>query len=377
MGNSVFARTIATRKHFTAFRRWTLAEAKRRISLIKPHLVLFLVGVARLTLTAGTSFAQQYPGEPALHESQTVLNNSLQCTPFTHTDKPPVLLVHGTFTSGFEQWDWTYLPLLANDGFDVCIVTYPDRGLGDMQISAEYIVNALRSIYAATGRKVAMVGHSQGGSMPRWALKWWPSARNAVDDYVMLAGANHGIVLGNLVSYVAGIYPLPILPVGLFPASFYQFAAGSHFVTVLNNGDEAPGAISYTSIYSGFYDELIEPITPVPTAALDWNNPPSNVVNILLQDTCPGRFVDHATIGLTDEMTYRLVVDAITHAGPANVSRAGGSALCGLAPIIPSQIIAPQAVAGIINLLEQESLAAIPNLHLTTTEPPLMPYAQQ
>jgi hypothetical protein len=193
----------------------------------------------------------------------------------------------------------------------------------------------------------------------------------------MLAGANHGIILGNLVSYVAGIYPLPILPLGAFPASFYQFATGSNFVAALNKGNEAPGDISYTSIYSGFYDELIEPVAPVPTAALDWNNPPPNVVNILLQDTCPGRFVDHATIGLTDEMTYRLVVDAITHPGPANVARAGGSVLCGLAPIVPSQIIAPQAVAGIISLLKQESLSAIPNLHLTTTEPPLMPYAQQ
>jgi hypothetical protein len=351
-------------------------QKQRSNFLMKPHVVLLLVGAAGLTLAAGTSFAQQYPGEPALHESQTALNNALQCTPFTHTDKPPVLLVHGTLTSGFEQWDWTYLPLLANAGFDVCIVTYPDRGLGDMQISAEYIVNALRSVYAATGRKVAMVGHSQGGSMPRWALKWWPSARNAVDDYVMLAGANHGIVLGNLVSYVAGIDPLPLLPVGVFPASFYQFAAGSNFVTALNKGGETPGTISYTSIYSGFYDELIEPVVPVPTAAVDWDGPPPNVVNILLQDTCPGRFVDHATIGLTDEMTYLLVVDAITHPGPANVSRAGGSALCGLAPIIPSQIIAPQAVAGIINLLKQESLSAIPNLHLTTREPPLMPYAQ-
>jgi hypothetical protein len=75
-------------------------------------------------------------------------------------------------------------------------------------------------------------------------------------------------------------------------------------------------------------------------------------------------------------MTFQLVVDALTHDGPADVARAGGTALCGLAPIIPSQVIAPQAVSGIIYLLKQESLTSIPNPHLTTKEPPLMPYAQ-
>ena len=232
-------------------------------------------------------------------------------------------------------------------------------------------------MYAVTGRKVAMIGHSQGGSMPRWALKWWPSARNATRSYIMLAGANHGIITGSLVSSLAGIPGLSLLPVGLFPASFYQFAIGSHFVEALNNGDETPGDIVYTSIYSGFYDELIQPVAPVPTAAVDWNQESPKVANILLQDTCPGRFVDHATIGLTDAMTFQLVLDALTHDGPADVTRSGGSALCGLASIIPSQIIAPQAVSGIIALLKQESLASIPNPHLTTQEPPLMPYTQQ
>src|SRR3546814_8807424 len=57
-----------------------------------------------------------------------------------------------------------------------------------MQVSAEYVVNALRRIRADSGRKVAMIGHSQGVTVPRWALKWWPSARDAVDDFVMEAG---------------------------------------------------------------------------------------------------------------------------------------------------------------------------------------------
>ena len=66
--------------------------------------------------------------------------------------------------SGYEQYDWTYLPLLSARGYDVCTVTYPDRGLGDMQVSAEYVVHALRRMHEATGRKVAVVGFSYRGS---------------------------------------------------------------------------------------------------------------------------------------------------------------------------------------------------------------------
>src|SRR3546814_15286074 len=79
--------------------------------------------------------------EPKLETDQATLDAALQCTPFEHPEQPPVLLVHGTFTSGFEQYDWTYLPLLANRGFDVCVVTYPDRGLGDMQVDRKSVVS--------------------------------------------------------------------------------------------------------------------------------------------------------------------------------------------------------------------------------------------
>lgn len=316
--------------------------------------------------------------EPKLETDQATLDAALQCTPFTHPDLPPVLLVHGTFTSGFEQYDWTYLPLLADRGFDVCIVTYPDRGLGDMQVSAEYVVNALRRIHAESGRKLAMIGHSQGVSVPRWALKWWPSAREAVDDFVMEAGPNHGTT-------AVGAFPslVPQLTAGAvgLPEVFYQFAPDSNFNTALNAGDETPGDVSYTSLYSAFYDELVEPAAPVPTAAVDFQQDNPKVANILMQDVCPGRFVDHVTIGLTDRVAFELAVDAITNPGPASVDRvrdaAGGqTALCGMLPIVPSQIISPQIVTGLISALRQEGINSVPALHLASGEPALKPYAQ-
>lgn len=345
-----------------------------RISILGLTVVTGLLAACGSSGSGGTDAS----AEPPLETDQAMLDAALQCTPYTHPDKPPVLLVHGTFTSGFEQYDWTYLPLLADRGFDVCVVTYPDRGLGDMQVSAEYVVNALRRMHADSGRKVAMIGHSQGVTVPRWALKWWPSARDAVDDFVMEAGPNHGTT-------AVGSFPslVPQLTGGVvgLPAVFYQFAPDSNFVTALNAGDETPGDVSYTSLYSAFYDELVEPAAPVPTAALDFSQDNPNVANILLQDICPGRFVDHVTIGLTDRLAFELAVDAITHPGPASVDRvrdaAGGqTALCGALPIVPSQIIAPQIVTGLIEALRQEGLDSVPALHLASEEPALKPYAQ-
>lgn len=305
--------------------------------------------------------------EPAFETDQPMLDANLMCTPFTHPDKPPVLLVHGTFTNGEEQYTWTYLPLLADRGFDVCTVTYPDRGLGDQQISAEYVVNALRKIHEQSGRKVAMIGHSQGAGMPRWALKWWKSARDATEDFVLEAGPNHGTTRASLG------FPLPT---GM-PAAFWQFQPDSHFIEAVNRDDETPGDVSYTSLYTTF-DELVQPVTPIPTAALDLGLDNPNVANVHLQTLCPGRFVDHITIGLTDRLAFALALDAISNPGPANIERAGGaSALCGLASFVPDQIVAPEALQGMLAILLDE-MQHPPSMapHLTTEEPPLKPYAQ-
>lgn len=320
--------------------------------------------------SAGGGSGDEVVAEPRLSVEQAKLDQSLSCTEFTHPDKPPVLLVHGTFTHGEEQYNWSYKPLLIERGFDVCTVTYPDRGFGDQQVSAEYIVHALRTIRARSGRKVAMIGHSQGAGMPRWALRWWPSARETVEDFVLQAGPVHGTssVGANPVTGLLGT------TLGL-PEAMYQFAPDAQFTAAVNSVDETPGDIDYTSLYTQF-DELVQPVTPVPTAALDWQQNNPKVANILLQDVCPGRIVDHVTIGLTDRLAFELTLDAITHPGPANVERAGGTALCGLVSLVPDQIVASTALTEMLGLLPIEMATGAPELHLAQREPELREYAR-
>lgn len=326
---------------------------------------------AALIAGCGSDGDTDIAAEPRLETEPALLDAALECTPFEHPDKPPVLLVHGTVTHGQEQYNWTYKPLLIERGFDVCTITYPDRGFGDQQIAAEYVVHALRRIRSESGRKVAMIGHSQGASMPRWAIKWWPSARDAVEDFVLLAGPNHGTTVAATDNPLTGSGGAVL---GL-PAAFYQFAPESQFVAAVNAGDETPGDIDYTNIYT-LFDELVQPAQPVPTAALDYGQDNPKVTNLLLQDLCPLLVVDHLTIGLTDRATFELAIDAITHPGPADVERAGGAALCNALPLVPGVVLPPTFLLELLALLPVEIETGLPELHLVSEEPPLKPYAQ-
>lgn len=290
-------------------------------------------------------------GDPPLSVPADALAASLRCPErFTSApDREPVLLVHGTFTNAEENWGWNYAHVLPARGFDVCTVTLPNRSMDDIQVASEYVVHAIREIAARSGRKVDVIGHSQGGLEPRWALRWWPSLRALVDDDVMLASPNHGTAVD------------PGCP-GPCPAAFWQMKPGSAFITALNAGDETPGEVSYTSLYS-LTDELVQPAVPAPTAALD------GARNILLQDVCPGRPVEHAAFA-ADAAVYALVLDALTHPGPADPGRAGTAACAQLFfDGVDLGASGPETLAQFFRTFP-------PAYHAVPAEPPLAAYAQ-
>ena len=209
----------------------------------------------------------------------------------------PVLLVHGTGVNRRLNWEWNYWPQLPKLGFDVCWIQLPNEALGDIQVSAEYVARAVQRMHKWSGEEIDILGHSQGGLVPRWAIKWFPAGRR-VRDYIGLASPNHGTVVAETACLV-----------GCFEAAL-QMGPDSKFVAALNADNEIPSKIHYTNVYTTF-DELVQ---PVGTSALE------DGTNILLQDLCPGRPVDHAGIA-GDAVTYRLVIDALTNKGPASVNR--------------------------------------------------------
>ncbi|MBV9212461.1 MAG: lipase [Actinobacteria bacterium] len=308
-------------------------------------------------LPAAAPAAGKGARDPALTVPTATLARAFQCPhPLgRHGRRNAVLLVHGTGTNPEDTWGWSYLQSLPRAGFRACTVRLPDQALGDIQTASEYVVYAIRRMARLTGRKVDVIGHSQGTLEPRWAIRWWPrTVRPVVDDYISLAGPHHGIVGADACVQSGNCWP-----------AVWQMATHSRFLAALNAGDETPGRISYTSVFSDT-DELVQPSEPIPTAAL------SGASNVRIQDVCPGRPVHH--VGeLDDAVVWAVVLDALTHPGPAKVSR------------LPADVCTRQLVPG-----ETYQSAAQGNWDLYShaaqafaqhpgvrSEPQLRPYAQR
>jgi triacylglycerol esterase/lipase EstA (alpha/beta hydrolase family) len=223
--------------------------------------------------------------------------NDFTCKP-TAAHPEPVVLVHGTFEDATENWSFVS-PQLKSAGYCVFALEYGNRGTGDIPTSAGQLQRFVDAVLAATGaKKVSLVGHSQGGMMPRWYIKFLGGAAK-VDDLVGLAPSNHGTTSPG--AFATG---------ATFCEACEQQSAGSAFLQQLNAGDETPGAVSYTVVETR-YDEVVTPFTSAFLAA------GPNTANILLQDACPAEVIDHNFIP-DDRVALRWTLQALGRPGPAD-----------------------------------------------------------
>lgn len=79
------------------------------------------------------------------------------------------LFVPGT-TLTPQEFSWNWFRALDSQGYPYCAVTLPNNAMSDAQISAEYIVHAVRHVHEISGRRITLLGHSQGGTVARFAL---------------------------------------------------------------------------------------------------------------------------------------------------------------------------------------------------------------
>lgn len=321
------------------------------IALVVLALLALVVPAASITGAAAATVQTEPGAGPALDTPVASLDDAVSCT-FADPSgaHEPVLLVHGTGATPAENFGWNYGRVLPDRGFDTCTVTMPDRALGDMQVSAEYVVHAIRRVGEWTGRPVDVVGHSQGGIVPRWAVKFWPDVSERVDDFVMLGAPNHGTVVADLLSAVGCV------------EACYQFRTDSQFNAALNAGDETPGDVSYTSIYSAF-DQLVQPNRTSP--------PLQGARNLLVQSVCPLRPVEHVGL-VADGVVFDAVLDALTQAGGADPARFRTWTTC-LQGTFPG--VDP---LGLLSIGAQEFIngdLTFPDPHIVTQEPPLRSYA--
>ena len=105
---------------------------------------------------------------PPLSPSPAALSASLTC----HGDlagatATPVLLVPGTTLTPEVNFSWNYEKVFSARGRPWCAVTLPNHAMSDIQVAGEYVVNAVRTMHERAGRRISVVGFSQGGMVPR------------------------------------------------------------------------------------------------------------------------------------------------------------------------------------------------------------------
>lgn len=217
------------------------------------------------------------------------------CRP-TAARPTPVVVVHGTFGDSATLLR-RLRAALVRDGYCVFSIDYGRRATAPVEQSAAELSGFVDRVLASTGaRKVSLVGHSQGGMMPRYYLRFLGGAAK-VDDLVGLAPSNHGTRT-----------PLLLTPglSSLCPACAQQ-AAGSAFLRRLNEGDETPGAVSYTTVVTR-YDEVVLPYTSGFLAG---------ATNITLQQKCRAHLPGHLLLP-SDGAAIRVVRHALARRGPAS-----------------------------------------------------------
>lgn len=275
-------------------------------SRVRTLLAAVVLAVTVSLLPAGAS------AQPAATTDQGW--NDWSCRPPAEHPRP-VVLVHGTLGNSVDNW-LGLAPYLVRRGYCVFSLDYGQlpgvpffHGLGPVDESAVQLAGYVDRVLTGTGtEEVDLVGHSQGGMMPRHYLAFLGGAEK-VNALVGIAPDNHGTDLHGLTRLLA-LFPGVGEAIGTHAPALRDQIAGSEFLTRLNSaGDTVPG-VRYVVITTR-WDQVV---TPYRSPFLDG----PNVKNVLLQDLCPLNVSEHLGIALLDRMAWQETANALD---PANARR--------------------------------------------------------
>lgn len=340
---------------------------------VRSVFVALALVAATVTFSSSASADSAYaplnrPG-PKLSVPTATLKAALECSGDFSSKLEPILLNPATGVTVDENYSWNYEKAFSAQGRPWCALHMPSHTLGDIQVAGEYLVYGIRTMHAKAHKKIAIMGHSQGGMSMRWALRFWPDTRPMVDDVIGMAGSNHGTTA------------LPICTPGFtscLPAVWQQ-QSNAAFIKALNSGAETFKGISYTEIFT-HTDEVVQPNYSDAISSSALHTGAGAITNVSTQDVCPLDVYEHLAIGTIDPTAYALAQDALNHAGPAKVSRIG-TASClqlyqpGVNPLDAAMYIRLlQAAPGLgsvalpdVNLVGAPELPAEPQLRCYTT----------
>ncbi|GAB7348491.1 hypothetical protein MBLNU459_g6897t1 [Dothideomycetes sp. NU459] len=244
---------------------------------------------------------------------------------FTYGAIPPVILVPGTGNLGYQTYEGNFIPLLTGSSYaDPVWLNIPGFLTGDAQINSEYVAYAINYISGISSNKnVSVIAWSQGNLDAQWAYKYWPSTRKITSNHIAISPDYDGTQFANV-----------ICPTGLLcdPSVLQQrYSTSSNFITTLrkNNGDSA--YVPTTVLYSGLFDEIVEPQQGTGASAYLKDARGVGVTNNEVQLVCPGlpagSFWTHESM-LINPLAFALAKDALVHGGPGLPSRIDLTTVC-------------------------------------------------
>ncbi|KAH7369783.1 lipase [Rhexocercosporidium sp. MPI-PUGE-AT-0058] len=229
--------------------------------------------------------------------------------------KTPVILVPGTGSYGGEAYAPNFAKLLKKSSFgDPVWLNIPGRMNDASHRNAEHVAYAISYISAVCGRSVAIVAWSQGNLATQWALKYWPSTRLVVNNFIALSADFHGTI------QASALMPFNV---GLGNPGVWSQKRHSNFLRTLHddNGDSA--YVPTTSIYSAT-DEIVQPQFGTGASAYLKDVRNVGVTNCELQQVAvlkpAGAVYSHETV-MSNPIAWALAEDAIRHGGPGRLDR--------------------------------------------------------
>ncbi|KAF1984818.1 alpha/beta-hydrolase, partial [Aulographum hederae CBS 113979] len=281
-----------------------------------------------------------------------------------------ILLVPGTGNVGWQTYRFVanWIPYLQNTTWaDVAWLNLPNYLLNDIQENAEMVAYAINYVSAISGgKKISVMSWSQGGIDTQWALKYWPSARSKVEDFVAFAPDFHGTTMTDL--------SCKLLSDGCAPAVLQQ-GYTSALITTLRASDGSTAYVPTTTLYSA-QDEIVQPQSGTNASAYLPSSALAPASNNQIQTLCPNQpasagWVTHEGV-LYNGLAAALAIDALRNEGPGSVERLGQG---GLEEACGRWVWPGFDWVGTEGALLQGAAAIFGASVKVTVEPPIMGYA--
>jgi hypothetical protein len=309
------------------------------------------------------------PGDPTFSTNETTLRAAIYIpstfVALNASNLSAIVMVPGTGAPGGQVWAVGHAKKFVQDKIANPVwLNIPTITFQDAQISAEYVAYAINYISQYTGgRNVSVIAFSQGNLNTQWALKYFPSTRKVVSDYISISPDYRGTLTAQ-----ASCPGFPQIPC---PASILQQRYNSTFVRVLRQNGGDSEIVPTTTIYSAT-DEIVEPQSGPAASGLLFN-----ANNNLIQEVCPsqpaGLIYTHEGI-LYNPLGYALAVDAIAHEGHADTSRmlANNPGICLLLTIPGLTVDEVLILESTVIVFALNSVIYVPK---QVEEPPIRDYA--